>query len=350
MDLSDLGAPFPYPGAKRRVAAAIWSRLGNVDHYVEPFCGSAAALLARPDAHRWWEKAETVNDADCLLANFWRATQAAPEAVATWADWPVNEADLHARHLWLVNPGKQLAERVMWDPDYYDPQAAGWWVWGICSWIVGGWCSDEGGWTPERVGVNYLTNAGVRRKLPSVGDNAGKGLYAPSRHRYPTTVGPYGPEPPDTVAGAHQVITAMMTRLSARLRRVRVTCGDWSRVTTPGVIKSATFRVTGVLLDPPYGHDVRNSHLYAVEDGNAAQAAAEWAVVAGTDPHLRIAFCGYDNESHALKLEAAGWTAQRWQSKGGHAVRYDARGLENRARETVWYSPGCLHGDENTLF
>jgi hypothetical protein len=46
---------------------------------------------------------ETVNDKDCYLANFWRALQADPEAVAHWADAPVNEADLHARHQWLVN-------------------------------------------------------------------------------------------------------------------------------------------------------------------------------------------------------------------------------------------------------
>ena len=26
------------------------------------------------------------------------------------------------------------------DPDWYDPKAAGWWVWGISSWIGHGWC------------------------------------------------------------------------------------------------------------------------------------------------------------------------------------------------------------------
>jgi hypothetical protein len=213
-----------------------------------------AVLLGRPDDHRWWDRAETVNDADCLIANYWRAVQADPDAVAVWADWPVNEADLHARHLWLVNRGKQLAERVMWDPDFYDPRAAGWWVWGICSWIVGGWCSGEGGWTPERVDVDYATNVGVRRKLPAIGDNAGKGLLAPSRHRYLDVIGPDGPVPPDTLGSARQSTLDVMTVLACRLRRVRVTCGDWSRVVTKGVVNAATFAVTGVLIDPPYGH------------------------------------------------------------------------------------------------
>jgi site-specific DNA-adenine methylase len=36
-----LKAPFPYFGGKRAVAAAVWQRFGNVQTYVEPFCGSA---------------------------------------------------------------------------------------------------------------------------------------------------------------------------------------------------------------------------------------------------------------------------------------------------------------------
>lgn len=45
---------------------------------------------------------ETVNDADGLLCNFWRAMRADPDAVAEHADYPVSEADAHARHRWLV--------------------------------------------------------------------------------------------------------------------------------------------------------------------------------------------------------------------------------------------------------
>ena len=71
----------------------------NTTNYVEPFAGSLAVLLGRPHAPR----IETVNDLDCYLANFWRATSRDPEAVAVAADWPINEADLHARHRWLVS-------------------------------------------------------------------------------------------------------------------------------------------------------------------------------------------------------------------------------------------------------
>jgi hypothetical protein len=69
------------------------------------------------------------------------AVQHAPDEVARWADWPVNEADLHARHQWLVEQALPLTEKLIADPDYYDAKVAGWWVWGICTWIGGGWCT-----------------------------------------------------------------------------------------------------------------------------------------------------------------------------------------------------------------
>src|SRR5213595_2064073 len=98
--LKKLKAPFPWFGGKRRVAHIVWERFGNVPNYVEPFAGSLAVLLARPSG---WRGSETVNDADGFIANFWRALAANPEGVAEHADWPVNENDQHARHVWLVS-------------------------------------------------------------------------------------------------------------------------------------------------------------------------------------------------------------------------------------------------------
>lgn len=133
-----LKAPFPWFGGKSRVSHLVWNAFGDVANYVEPFAGSLAVLLGRPHAPR----IETVNDLDCYLANFWRAVQYAPEEVARWADWPVNEIDLHARHRWLVAQS-EFRERMRADPEYFDARVAGWWVWGICQWIGGGWCSVE---------------------------------------------------------------------------------------------------------------------------------------------------------------------------------------------------------------
>jgi hypothetical protein len=67
-----------------------------------------------------------------MVANFWRATQQAPEAVAMYADGPVVETELHARHRWLVlsDEAKEFRNRMRTDPFFYDPMIAGWWCWG----------------------------------------------------------------------------------------------------------------------------------------------------------------------------------------------------------------------------
>ena len=88
-------APFPWFGGKSRCASEVWAGLGPVDNYVEPFAGSLAVLLSRPD-ERWMDAAETVNDMDRYLSNFWRSLSQAPDEVAHWADWPVNECDLNS--------------------------------------------------------------------------------------------------------------------------------------------------------------------------------------------------------------------------------------------------------------
>ena len=153
-------APFPWFGGKRRVAPLIWSAFGDVDNYTEPFAGSLAVLLERPAWHK--ARAETVNDADQFLANFWRAVAADPDAVAAWCDWPVNEADLFARHLWLVNTGRERLAAMDTDPEWFDAKVAGWWVWGICAWIGSGWCSGTGPHTLE-----------TASKLPHLGADRG---------------------------------------------------------------------------------------------------------------------------------------------------------------------------------
>src|SRR5690606_37692330 len=110
-----LRAPFPWFGGKSRAASLIWARFGDVPNYVEPFAGSLAVLLARPHPPR----VETVNDRDAYLVNFWRAVQADPDAVWAYADYPVSEADLHARHIWLLEQ-VEFRERMLTDPHFYD--------------------------------------------------------------------------------------------------------------------------------------------------------------------------------------------------------------------------------------
>ena len=175
-----LKAPFPYFGGKSIIAPEVWRRFGNTPNYVEPFCGSCAMLFGRPHTPH----IETVNDADGMISNFWRALQADPEAVAHHADWPVNENDLHARHSWLVGQKESLQTRLEGTPDYFDAKIAGWWVWGISCWISAGWCSGKGPWHSvdgELVTVKGDAGQGVNRQLPHLG-NAGQGVNRKRPH------------------------------------------------------------------------------------------------------------------------------------------------------------------------
>lgn len=132
--------PFPYYGGKRRWAEAVWKRFGRVTGYYEPFCGSLAVALGSPYGAA---QREIVCDTDGLLCNFWRALQNDPEATAYWADWPTIHHDLTARHKWLIQWRREHRHLLTEDPNFYDLRVAGWWVWGISSWIGGQWCLDR---------------------------------------------------------------------------------------------------------------------------------------------------------------------------------------------------------------
>ena len=232
-------------------------RFGNVPNYVEPFFGSGAVLLGRPHA----PGTETINDLDCMVANFWRALQHEPDAVAEHADNPVNEADQHARHLWLCSQA-EFRERMKTDPEFYDAKIAGWWVWGQSIWIGSGWCARQ---LPHR-------------KRPHL-RNAGTGV-----HRQLLTSGT-----------RRMQLLEYMRALAERLRDVRVCCGDWSRVCGPSV--TVKHGITGIFLDPPYSDEAgRDSDIYAQDSGTVAHAVREWAVELGEDPLARIALCSYEGE------------------------------------------------------
>jgi DNA adenine methylase len=65
--------PLPYFGGKITVGPAIAALLPTHSHYVEPYAGSLAVLLAKePSPH------ETVNDIDHMLMTFWRVLRERP--------------------------------------------------------------------------------------------------------------------------------------------------------------------------------------------------------------------------------------------------------------------------------
>lgn len=325
-----LRAPFPWFGGKRRVSHLVWSRLGDVASYNEPFAGSLAVLLGRPTSPR----VETVNDLDCFLANFWRALSHDPDGVAHYADWPVNEIDLHARHRWLVSQADFKA-RMLADPEFFDVKIAGWWVWGQCLWIGSGWCQDAG--TEKRfAGTGNGQGTGVHRRWQGGGQGGGSGVHAPRLSqqvpllRASASASGMGIHATARSEGLYDYLRA----LAVRMRRVRVCCGDWRRVLTPSV--TSYIGVTGVFLDPPYSHDLRE-RCYS-EDADISVDVRAWAIEHGDDPNLRIALCGYEDEHGSHMPET--WEKVEWKAHGGYSRT--ERAVENRDQERIWFSPACL--------
>lgn len=372
--------PFPWFGGKARAAYLVWPRFGlGVPNYVEPFFGAGAVLLNRPLVEA---RVETINDKDAFVVNFWRAVQADPEAVAFYADWPVSEADLHARHRWLVKRRRALRRRLLTHPDYYNAKVAGWWVHGQCIWIGTGWCAADrdqnarNEYPPGQrkrphidrgIGRGVVSAAGrhangtaatkivdwnVRpdlssaygrggvlqhsRRRPNLGGRGGgQGVCAPSLTRQiPQLSGARSGAARGLLAPRIQRIGLYdyISALAERLRGVRIICGDWRRVVTPAV--TSYIGLTAIFCDPPYQHS-RRSICYA-HDEDVSADVRRWALEHGDDPKLRIALCGYQGE-HDMPDS---WECVPWKAGGGYSRT--ARGRANREAERIWFSPHCL--------
>jgi hypothetical protein len=316
-------APFPYFGGKRTVAADVWARLGSPAQYIEPFCGSAAVLLAAPKP----AALEVVCDTNGFIANFWRAVKNQPAAVAEWADYPVSHIDLGARHVWLVGQIERIAAFLQ-DPDWLgDAKVAGWWLWGQCCWIGSGWCDGK---------VPHASDAGrgvqAIGKVPHASD-AGRGVQAIGQVPHASSAGmgvqAIGQVPHASDAGRGTLLTSSgraawgwLHKLADRLERVRVVHGDWTRCLN----NHFGGNDTAVFLDPPYRAYER---VYGDAVMPVAAAAEVWA---RENAHLRVALCG-----HRGDYDLPGWDVVEW-ARG----RLTYAGGKTTDKECIWYSPACI--------
>jgi DNA adenine methylase len=322
-------APFPYFGGKSMIAPIVWKVLGDCGHYIEPFFGSGAVLLSRPNFNSV-NHTETVCDADGYLANAWRGIQFAPDAVAKWCDWPVNHADLIARKARLIREKNYLLENLCKDDKWHDAELAGYWMWAAGCWIGSG--MTRPGQIPHLGNTGMGVHAKGQRPHLSC---AGKGVHAKGKRPHlsdavRSLADPYNPN-----------IYTWFRQLSERLRHVRVVCGDWSRI-CGGDWQDANWKTVGVFFDPPYGVQDRD----LVYDADCTEVAAKvrtWALERGNRENYRIVYAGYDTEGEAL--EAAGWTAKKWKTGQGYAKTArngkQTQGKDNARRECLWFSPHC---------
>lgn len=383
-----LRAPFPYAGGKSKIAHVVWGALGNPRVYVEPFFGSGAVLLARPHE----PGIETVNDFDGLLVHFWRAISLAPAEVARHADYPVSEIDLHARHRELVRRAAEVKAQLEADPRWFDAELAGWWVWGLSQWIGGGWCAPLRSEQQTRPSISHAEH-GVHRKRPAMGGNSasrgvqrvsermpavvgnndgrgvhsgtpsawkqrphltgnGNGVHAPPQRRPNLTTAGTGVQrqmPSAQGLGGAGVVAQSLDGsalrewfelLAARLRRVRIVCGDFERALTTSTLYVEGSQVAGVFLDPPYSHEMRSTKLYAHDSADVAERARAWAIANGDNPRIRIVLAGLEGE-HPMP---SGWREVSWTGPAGLGRRSG-----NRHKERLWLSPHCL-ADQGPLF
>jgi len=346
-----LKIPYIWFGGKRTVASKVWEALGDVDNYIEPFFGGGAVYLLRPHE----PKMEIINDMDGFVSNFWRAVQNAPEKLAEWMYYPVNEVDLEARHRYLCKqPDKDdFLERLKHDPDFYDVKKAGWWCWGLNAWIGAGWC--QGNYYPED--HDKSTGRGVCKganKRPHISSHC-QGVHCKRPHISHAGHGVHAGTPDSTAKtlGRHEAraefLKDWMLALRDRLRETRVCCGDWSRVCTDGAMSHG--KTVGVFLDPPYSDEAnRTEEIYTVDSLTVAHEVREWCKKYGGEERYRIALCGYDTE-HA-ELEEIGWRVYEWKTQGGYAnfAKENEQGKINKGRETIWFSPYCLADKQRVLF
>jgi len=296
-------SPYSLFGGKSKVSSIIWERLGEVSNYIEPFAGTLAVLLGNPNI----PKIETVNDINCYIANFWRAVAAEPDKVASFADYPLTQTDLHARHRWLVSStNDNFRLKMDTDPDFYDVKIAGWWLWGIGA----------------SIGNNWLNSKGLN-SMPLL-SSAGGGIH-----------------------GLTNNIDDWMHQLQKRMRRVRVACGDWKKILTPSISfnnKGLTDKdITGILLDPPYDFTSR-SKVYD-NDEDIFLNVVKWAVENGSNPRLRIALCGYDGDWGIPDS----WEKYNWKANGGMANLGNKQGKQNANKEVIWFSPFCLKSENEII-
>ena len=166
---------------------------------------------------------------------------------------------------------------------------------------------------------------GVNRKLPHLG-NAGQGV----NRQLPHLSAGQGAS-----AARSAYIHDWFAALQARMRNVRVACGDWQRVTKDSV--TTRHGLTGVFLDPPY---TKGEMDYAAGGvgGALADDVRAWCEANGQNKALRIVLCGHAGEHDALLKH--GWHIRTWTARKGYAVTDEA--VENSASETLWCSPHCM--------
>lgn len=273
-------APFAWYGGKSKVLSTVAPILEGCNSYYEPFAGSLAVLLGMAPALN-----EVVNDFDCMLVNTWRAIQRAPNELADYLERPFFECELKAFFKSAEEFG--LREKVMGDLEFYDVKHAGLWL------------------SLHSATIGSIYKSGVVKK-------------------------PHGVHSLTRRDRLHEIFNS----LSARLRHVKICCGDWAALLTPCCLDLKYVKGdVGVFLDPPYIGTEKHYSETSDAESNIAKRVEDWCRKYTDEPKLRIILAG-----HSGDYDLPGWREVQWSRNRGYALDTDkARNSE----EILLLSPGC---------
>ena len=358
-----LRSPIVRFGNKIKAADLIWKIFGKVSVYVDPFCGSLSVPLNAPYKLR----RATINDKDALLANFWRALQKEPEAVAKWAEYPAMHIDLMARREWLRQQWPVAIQAMHIDPDWYDVRMAGWWCWMVSNAIdmgrmayptekmtknynaamkaAQGFVLD---WENENIRSHFPDIEGQKKDRPHVSGSIG--VMSKTRKvgsgQWPHAYGDKG-----VMANkSRNNLLEWMYELAARIEHYIVLCKEWHEIVSSRTVLNTVpseSSYSALFLDPPYdlGEDERESNLYSVDDTNIAAAVRQWlftpqerdGIKPWYHPRLRIILCAYEGD-HAPIPDS---TVYQWEQPDGYYVQRTSLKSWDK-REILICNPACV--------
>jgi DNA adenine methylase len=132
MQKGKLKAPFMYPGNKYYIAPRVWELIdaSNVGLLVEPFVGSAALTLTRPNPKA--RTKEILNDLNGFIVNFWRATVKDPDGIYKLLNRPLSELDYHACWRYVADTdGQNFSKWLNSDIEFCDIKLAAYWAYAV---------------------------------------------------------------------------------------------------------------------------------------------------------------------------------------------------------------------------
>jgi hypothetical protein len=191
---------------------------------------------------------------------------------------------------------QSLADRMIDDPRFCDPELAGWTSWGFT-------CSIHGG------------HFGASRSVLSMGPAASA---------------------PNLLHADPDQLTRRLLNVQYRLRRVQLMFGDWRRAISPARLQTC-YQSMGIFLDPPYigSADYR---LYSGLSCDIAQDVAAWCIEQGEDPKKRIVLAGHEGD-----YDLPGWRSVPIPREYGTMFKGSAD------RDRLYLSPHCLDVETPTI-